>query len=552
MMHKVLIVTTLISFILLSCDRGSGSASVREYEAGEFDSLFHYVKANEGRVNLADTLLVCYERILSYPADLLSERQRQQQMSCYKGAMASYLAKGRLEDALVKNLEGHSLARSMGDKEIELQSTTSMLDVVSNLRMAELTDQYRRQVFELLGSSADTANIIEALMVGAESFTKEFKTDSALMVFDRLDEFMAGDTAVMDHVADGRFLYSFHKGWLFSEIVDSSHAAIKLLLPLYNAKRSVRAVYPGYEMVCLNLGKAYEHAGMQPEAEKFYDEATELICYYPSFRRYDALEWLQKNYVGKQDGHRTMQLLPVFMQMQKQFYNYRNASMFSVYNAQYRLAEKNHRIEMQEHELKQTRREKTLLVGVVILLAAICVWDVLFWRDRKQKLRVLFTTIIERQKHWQQMLEANATLYLPPKTQETALPQNESDVSGGEASEPFAEFYQRILNVMERERPFVNPDFNIEVLARMAGLNRSATSRAINTMAGQNFSNWLAGYRVNYLIELYMKERPSESSVETFYEQAGFSSRSSYYRQFKAITGMTPRQFREQYNQKKE
>ncbi len=223
--------------------------------------------------------------------------------------------------------------------------------------------------------------------------------------------------------------------------------------------------------------------------------------------------------------------------------------MFSAYNAQYRLAEKNHQIELQQRELERTRWRVFFLIGVVVLLLALCVWGLLFWRDRKRKLRVLFTAILDRQRQWQHMLTANGVV--------AQLPGHEVENTDETRTEDYAErltaeHYQRIINVMEKERPFVNPEFNIENLSRLAGLNRSVTSRAINTMSGQNFSNWLAGYRVNYLIELYIKTEASESSMETLYEKAGFSSRSSYYRQFKAVTGMTPRQFRDQYNREKE
>lgn len=549
MIGKILPVGVIMLLVMLSCQGAPDKSGLSESEAREFDSLISFVNKNKTQTDKADTLISCFNRIFAFPAEELSHTQRIAQINCYRGAMGAYLIKGRLEDAIIANLEGNSQAHEMGENEIELRSTMGMLNIVSGLRMTELTDQYRRSMLELLKKSTDTLNIVEALLVGAGSYTNENKADSALALFQQLDRFMAGDSTVLDHSANGRYLYAFEKGWLYSEILDSAQAAVKVLMPIYEQYRPVRAVFPGYEMVCLNIAKSYEHAGDQLLADKYYDEATDLVCDYPSFLRFEAVDWLQKNYIGKRDDKNTLMLLPMFMSLQEQFYNYRNASMFSVYNAQYRLAEKNHQIELQQRELERTRWRVFFLIGVVVLLLALCVWGLLFWRDRKRKLRVLFTAILDRQRQWQHMLTANGVV--------AQLPGHEVENTDETRTEDYAErltaeHYQRIINVMEKERPFVNPEFNIENLSRLAGLNRSVTSRAINTMSGQNFSNWLAGYRVNYLIELYIKTEASESSMETLYEKAGFSSRSSYYRQFKAVTGMTPRQFREQYNREKE
>nr|WP_262911102.1 helix-turn-helix domain-containing protein [Phocaeicola barnesiae] len=97
---------------------------------------------------------------------------------------------------------------------------------------------------------------------------------------------------------------------------------------------------------------------------------------------------------------------------------------------------------------------------------------------------------------------------------------------------------------MERDRPFLNPELNISLLAKAAITNRTHLSNAINRMTGTNFSTWLAEYRVNYAIHLMTHN--DAVNVDTIYTQAGFGSRTTFYRQFKQLTGLTPKQFLKQ------
>lgn len=72
--------------------------------------------------------------------------------------------------------------------------------------------------------------------------------------------------------------------------------------------------------------------------------------------------------------------------------------------------------------------------------------------------------------------------------------------------------------------------------------NRTYLSVAINRVTGVNFSVWLAEYRVNYAIDLMNKSEADNMDL-LVYEKAGFSSRSTFYRQFKQITGLSPKQY---------
>ena len=88
------------------------------------------------------------------------------------------------------------------------------------------------------------------------------------------------------------------------------------------------------------------------------------------------------------------------------------------------------------------------------------------------------------------------------------------------------------------QKPYLDPQFNLCQLANLACTNRTRLSSTLNNQTGMNFSRWLAIYRVEYLIREFSKCLTQEP--QELYKTAGFTSRTSFYRQFKEVTGNTP------------
>lgn len=101
--------------------------------------------------------------------------------------------------------------------------------------------------------------------------------------------------------------------------------------------------------------------------------------------------------------------------------------------------------------------------------------------------------------------------------------------------------YSNIQQIMEEKKLFLDPQLNLQKLANLLGTNRTQLSYTINGYTGMNFSRWLSKYRVEFL-QRSLKEHP-EKAPKDLYLKAGFTSRTSFYRQFKLITGMTPKEY---------
>ena len=103
--------------------------------------------------------------------------------------------------------------------------------------------------------------------------------------------------------------------------------------------------------------------------------------------------------------------------------------------------------------------------------------------------------------------------------------------------------YQLAQKGMAEHQYYTDTELDVRKLALHIGTNRSTLSRAINRFSdGKNFSAWLAEYRLNHAIEL-MDNMEKLPSLEDLAARSGFSSRSTFYRQFKTLTGLTPKQY---------
>lgn len=95
--------------------------------------------------------------------------------------------------------------------------------------------------------------------------------------------------------------------------------------------------------------------------------------------------------------------------------------------------------------------------------------------------------------------------------------------------------------IMAERELFLLPNLKITELAQQAGSNRTYVSNALNGIKGLSFSDYVNGYRVARAKELMLSEENYTLSVVA--EKSGFLSDGTFYRQFKALTGLTPTQW---------
>ncbi|WP_207422874.1 AraC family transcriptional regulator [Desertivirga brevis] len=110
-------------------------------------------------------------------------------------------------------------------------------------------------------------------------------------------------------------------------------------------------------------------------------------------------------------------------------------------------------------------------------------------------------------------------------------------------SEEYGQIYiEAICTYMEKERPFLNSNFQMLDLAKDLAIPSHHCSYVINNVLGKNFRDWVNAYRVQFFIDVY-PSKSSSMTVDGIAFESGFASVSTFYRAFKKETGLMPLTF---------
>ena len=99
---------------------------------------------------------------------------------------------------------------------------------------------------------------------------------------------------------------------------------------------------------------------------------------------------------------------------------------------------------------------------------------------------------------------------------------------------------EKLLRLMAEEQPWLEPELTLTELAHRARTHPAALSRIINTGCGQNFNDFVNGYRVAEARRKLADPRFAHYSLVGVALESGFNSKSTFNRVFKKLTGQAP------------
>lgn len=100
--------------------------------------------------------------------------------------------------------------------------------------------------------------------------------------------------------------------------------------------------------------------------------------------------------------------------------------------------------------------------------------------------------------------------------------------------------FKRLTLHMQQDKPFLKDNLTLDVLATNLDVPAYQLSQAINQTAGTNFFLWVNTYRVRAVQERLTDPAYANYSILGIAYDCGFSSKSSFNKVFKEITGETP------------
>lgn len=101
---------------------------------------------------------------------------------------------------------------------------------------------------------------------------------------------------------------------------------------------------------------------------------------------------------------------------------------------------------------------------------------------------------------------------------------------------------KKLKVIMETEKPFLQADFSLPMLAKQLGVSTHHLSQVLNEQLRQSFFDLVASYRVVEAKQLLCSKPPLK--IEEIAEMVGYNSKSSFNTTFKKLTGKTPSEYR--------
>ena len=103
------------------------------------------------------------------------------------------------------------------------------------------------------------------------------------------------------------------------------------------------------------------------------------------------------------------------------------------------------------------------------------------------------------------------------------------------------QLFDRLCRYMEEEQPFLQPRLRTADVASALGVPSTAVTECLTTARDITFAQLLAELRVRHAQQL-LNSQPEEK-LSSVYTEAGFTSESTFFRTFKAVTGLSPKEW---------
>ena len=108
-----------------------------------------------------------------------------------------------------------------------------------------------------------------------------------------------------------------------------------------------------------------------------------------------------------------------------------------------------------------------------------------------------------------------------------------------------ATLFTELRDAFDKQKLYLDPELNLKAVIRILGTNKKYLYQAISENSAENFRAFINRYRVDEakrIMEDGMKNN-EPINLSDMYASAGFNSSASFYRAFKQVTGLAPKDY---------
>ena len=267
-------------------------------------------------------------------------------------------------------------------------------------------------------------------------------------------------------------------------------------------------------MVYLDYGRMLQKAGLYADAEDILHKGLK-ISYANENHEYrkELLSALLDNALETGRNDEAAMWAGVFrsyvdsissLQREKDF----NAMLMSIQQVEYE-----NRAQAAELEYLRSRQRMMANMAVLVIIVLVCVFMLVMYRRQRNTYKLL---VEKYQKYAEQF-------------------KKESDRS---VQNTDMELFQRVETMMREQKVYRMKSLTRDSLADMLGTNRTYLSRAINSVSGKSFSDYVNTWRIIEATQI-MADDTKDIPLKQLADDLGYNSTAVFYRCFQKETGVT-------------
>lgn len=105
-------------------------------------------------------------------------------------------------------------------------------------------------------------------------------------------------------------------------------------------------------------------------------------------------------------------------------------------------------------------------------------------------------------------------------------------------------YFQKLELFCKDEHIYTDSTLNREKVAEKLGISAGYVSQIVNTITGDNFAHYINQYRVEAVKEMISDPEYGNYNLLTMGLEAGFTSKTTFFKAFKKVTGQTPNEYK--------
>jgi AraC-like DNA-binding protein len=143
------------------------------------------------------------------------------------------------------------------------------------------------------------------------------------------------------------------------------------------------------------------------------------------------------------------------------------------------------------------------------------------------------------------LLSVPAQNELPTQVEKPENERRREKLGESDGRDRFQELAMRTERILAEKKPYLDPDFSLDDLARLMDVPKHHLYYCFNHILQKKFTQLRAEYRVRHALSLIEGGHTREKTLEAIGLESGFSSRSSFITAFREVTGKLPSEYQQ-------